>query len=104
MIMNYSRRSKIWMGAPCTFTVPGTVVRVVKSISDTSECVPVSFVINVDCWIAELDGIESKEKCNLPSPLKGTRRNQQKQCPFCMPKVRGLTEVICVVIPGYIES
>jgi hypothetical protein len=37
------------MGAPCTFTVPGTVVKVVNSTSETSECVPVSFVINVDC-------------------------------------------------------
>lgn len=37
------------MGAPCTFTVPGTVVRVVKSIADTSECVPVSLDISVDC-------------------------------------------------------
>ena len=26
------------MGAPCTLSVPGTVVRVVKSISDASEC------------------------------------------------------------------
>ena len=41
------------MGAPCTFTVPGTVVRVVKSISEVSECVPVSFDINVDwVWIS----------------------------------------------------
>lgn len=36
------------MGAPCTFTVPGTVVSVVKSISDASECVPVSFDMSVD--------------------------------------------------------
>ena len=36
------------MGAPCTLTVPGTVVRVVKSIAETSECVPVSFDIKVD--------------------------------------------------------
>jgi len=36
------------MGAPWTLTVPGTVVRVVKSISDTSECVPVSFDMRVD--------------------------------------------------------
>lgn len=36
------------MGAPCTFTVPGTVVRVVKSIAEASECVPVSLDINVD--------------------------------------------------------
>ena len=37
------------MGAPCTLSVPGTVVRVVKSISDASECVPVSLDIRVDC-------------------------------------------------------
>src|ERR1700679_3160644 len=43
-----SRRSRIWIGAPCTFKVPGTVVRVVKSIAETSECVPVNFDINVD--------------------------------------------------------
>lgn len=43
------RRSRICIGAPCTFTVPGTVVSVVKSISDASECVPVSLDINVDC-------------------------------------------------------
>lgn len=42
------RKSNICIGAPCTFTVPGTVVNVVKSIADTSECVPVSFDINVD--------------------------------------------------------
>jgi hypothetical protein len=42
------RRSRICIGAPCTFNVPGTVVSVVKSIAETSECVPVSFVINVD--------------------------------------------------------
>ena len=36
------------MGAPCTLSVPGTVVRVVKSISDASECVPVSLDIRVD--------------------------------------------------------
>lgn len=29
--------------------MPGIVVRVVKSISDASECVPVSFDIRVDC-------------------------------------------------------
>jgi hypothetical protein len=43
-----SRRSRIWIGAPCTFNVPGTVVSVVKSIAETSECVPVNFDINVD--------------------------------------------------------
>ena len=43
-----ARRSRICIGAPCTFNVPGTVVSVVKSIAETSECVPVSFVINVD--------------------------------------------------------
>ena len=43
-----SRRSRIWIGAPCTFKVPGTVVSVVKSIAETSECVPVNFDINVD--------------------------------------------------------
>lgn len=42
------RRSRICIGAPWTLTVPGTVVRVVKSIAETSECVPVSFDINVD--------------------------------------------------------
>lgn len=36
------------MGAPWTFKVPGTVVKVVKSISDASECVPVSLDISVD--------------------------------------------------------
>jgi hypothetical protein len=48
------RRSRIWIGAPCTLTVPGTVVRVVNSTSDTSECVPVSFDIKVDCKICKL--------------------------------------------------
>jgi hypothetical protein len=43
-----TRRSRICIGAPCTFNVPGTVVSVVKSIAETSECVPVSFDINVD--------------------------------------------------------
>jgi hypothetical protein len=43
-----ARRSRICIGAPCTFNVPGTVVSVVKSIAETSECVPVSFDINVD--------------------------------------------------------
>jgi hypothetical protein len=43
------RRSRIWMGAPWTLTVPGTVVSVVKSISDTSEWVPVNFDMRVDC-------------------------------------------------------
>lgn len=47
-VVQHSRKSKICIGAPCTFTVPGTVVSVVKSISETSECVPVSFDINVD--------------------------------------------------------
>ena len=42
------RKSRIWIGAPCTFKVPGTVVRVVNSISLTSEWVPVSLVIKVD--------------------------------------------------------
>ena len=31
--------------------MPGIVVRVVKSISDASECVPVSFDIRVDCIV-----------------------------------------------------
>ena len=43
-----SRRSRICIGAPCTFNVPGTVVSVVKSIAETSECVPVSFDMSVD--------------------------------------------------------
>lgn len=42
------RRSRICIGAPWTFNVPGTVVRVVKSISETSECVPVNLDIKVD--------------------------------------------------------
>ena len=36
------------MGAPCTLSVPGTVVSVVKSISEVSECVPVNLDISVD--------------------------------------------------------
>ena len=47
------RRSRIWIGAPWTFTVPGTVVRVVNSISLTSEWVPVSLVIRVDFPLGE---------------------------------------------------
>lgn len=49
MIVLDARKSRICIGAPCTLTVPGTVVSVVKSISDTSECVPVNFDIRVDC-------------------------------------------------------
>ena len=45
----YSRRSRICIGAPWTLSVPGIVVSVVKSISDASECVPVSFDMRVDC-------------------------------------------------------
>lgn len=41
------------MGAPCTFNVPGTVVRVVKSIAETAENVPVNFDIRVDCETAD---------------------------------------------------
>lgn len=49
----YSRKSRICIGAPCTFKVPGTVVRVVKSISETSEWVPVSFDIRVDLKMSQ---------------------------------------------------
>jgi hypothetical protein len=61
------------MGAPCTFTVPGTVVRVVKSISETSECVPVSFDINVDCWTTERGDMDGRAQQTFPTEGNPTK-------------------------------
>lgn len=74
--MDYSRKSKIWIGAPCTLTVPGTVVRVVKSISETSECVPVSFDINVDCCIGELGDVKRNNATDLPDRRETNETNR----------------------------
>lgn len=41
------------MGAPWTLSVPGTVVNVVKSMAEASECVPVSFDMSVDCDLVQ---------------------------------------------------
>lgn len=71
------------MGAPCTFRVPGTVVRVVKSISEASECVPVSFDISVD-WIMKHLVLQTVEDIDLvsPSPLRETQQTRLRLSQF----------------------
>ena len=74
------RRSSICIGAPWTFTVPGTVVRVVNSISLTSEWVPVSLVIRVDFrWVNV--PVESESIVTLTFPTEGNPTNPTDATP-----------------------
>jgi len=63
------------MGAPCTFKVPGTVVRVVKSISDASEWVPVSFDISVDWGYSEHQAKDHSKYTDLPNGREANEAN-----------------------------
>lgn len=67
-------KSRICIGAPWTLTVPGTVVSVVKSISETSECVPVSLDISVDFPTGGISLVQTVKRTEKPEgkPMKPT--------------------------------